>query len=339
MIAEISPGCRFRTEPWEKNIMEEEKKAENNEIQPDTSGTGLKKCSDCGKDVSSYATSCPNCGAPQNPTIRKCPDCGKDVSIHATSCPNCGRPLEPAARTDLKPVNMGFSLQALPLIILLCSWLSTKEFECWSATSFFVFIFAVFIGIEAYRNRKIKDIGNPFAWILGALFFYPIVYPYYIFKRKEIQLDSIFKLFSIPLAILTLYFWIVSFNTPGAAIGTGSLTIAAPSGSSSYSSGSTFSSPEIKSEPASSREEYICREAKNGMTEFLSDMEGSRAPSCTSVTIVKKVSSTKWIGKAVTDNGKSGEINIEIMGFGDDDPEPVVMVMPVDITDFYNPFK
>lgn len=35
----------------------------------------LIKCSECGKDVSSNASSCPNCGNPINTAI-KCPKCG-----------------------------------------------------------------------------------------------------------------------------------------------------------------------------------------------------------------------------------------------------------------------
>lgn len=35
----------------------------------------LIKCSECGKEVSSNATSCPSCGNPINTSIR-CPKCG-----------------------------------------------------------------------------------------------------------------------------------------------------------------------------------------------------------------------------------------------------------------------
>ena len=292
----------------------------------------MKKCPDCGKMISARATSCPNCGAPLQTSIRKCPDCGKDVSIYAAGCPGCGRPLEPEVRTDLKPVNMGFSMVALPIIIVLCSWASVLDFSFWSGTSLFVFIFAVFIGIEIYRNRKIKEIGHPAFWALGALFFYPLVYPLYVFKRKELRLDSIFKWLSIPLAILTLYCWIESCSRPRLHIGADSLSSSPSFEYSAPSSSSSFGS-------AASRDEVICRKARESMTEWLASMQGSKAPSCTEVTILKKVSSSKWIGKATTSNGRSGEISIDAMGLGDDDPDPVVMVIPVDVTDFYNPFE
>lgn len=307
---------------------------ENQENKTDASSGVMKKCPDCGKEVSARATSCPNCGAPLNATIQKCPDCGKDVSIHASSCPNCGRPLEAAVRTDIKPVNMGFSLLALPIIIALCSWASTKEFGFWSATSLFVFIFAVFIGIEAYRNRKIKDIGNPLFWSIGALFLFPIIYPYYMFKRKEIRLDSVLKWVSIPLAVLTMVFWIASYNQPRIKLDSMS-NYSADFDESDYSSSSS-------SAPSSNKlsfEEVVCRKAKEEMTEHLAGMEGSNAPACTSVTIVKKVSKTRRIGKATASNGKSGEISIDIMAWDEDDPDPALMVMPVDITDFHNPFE
>ena len=88
----------------------------------------------------------------------------------------------------------------------------------------------------------------------------------------------------------------------------------------------------------SAYDQMICSKAKERMTDFLATMDGSKAPTCASVTIVKKVSKTKWIGKATTSNGKSGEITISILAFGDDDSDPALMVMPVDITDFHNPF-
>ena len=43
--------------------------------------------------------------------------------------------------------------------------------------------------------------------------------------------------------------------------------------------------------------------------------------------------------KATASNGKSGEISIDIMAWEEDDPDPALMVMPVDITDFHNPFE
>ena len=43
--------------------------------------------------------------------------------------------------------------------------------------------------------------------------------------------------------------------------------------------------------------------------------------------------------KATASNGKSGEISIDIMAWDEDDPDPALMVMPVDITDFHNPFE
>ena len=305
---------------------------ENQENKTDASSGVMKKCPDCGKEVSARATSCPNCGAPLNATIQKCPDCGKDVSIHASSCPNCGRPLEAAVRTDIKPVNMGFSLLALPIIIVVCSWLSVLAFEAWSATSLFVFIFAVFIGIEAYRNRKIKDIGNPLLWTIGALFLYPIVYPYYMFKRKEIMLNSVQRWLAIPFALLTLCFWIMSYNQLGRTLQLD------PGALSSFDDNSYSLTPAAETGSSSgSLEEAVCRQAKNDMTEWLATMDGSAAPTCTTVTIVKKTTRTKWIGKAKTSDGKSGEISIDIMGGSED--EPILMIMPIDVTDFYNPFE
>ena len=104
---------------------------------------------------------------------------------------------------------------------------------------------------------------------------------------------------------------------------------------SDYSSSSS-------SAPSSNKlsfEEVVCRKAKEEMTELLAGMKGSNAPTCTSVIIVKKVSKTRWIGKATARNGKSGEISIDILVFDENDLDPALMVMPVNMTDFYNPFE
>ena len=60
----------------------------------------LIKCPDCGKEFSSYATECPQCGFPveamdenfSKPSI-SCPECGAVVDRNSSICPNCGYPI------------------------------------------------------------------------------------------------------------------------------------------------------------------------------------------------------------------------------------------------------
>lgn len=52
----------------------------------------LVKCKECGKEISSNAKVCPNCGYKNN--IKTCPECGKIVKTTDTVCPECGYPLQ-----------------------------------------------------------------------------------------------------------------------------------------------------------------------------------------------------------------------------------------------------
>lgn len=77
------------------------------------------ECTSCGADVSSEATSCPNCGEPfddeeedkkeeKKEEVKEeftCTSCGADVSVEANFCPNCGEPFEDDEEEDEKSEN------------------------------------------------------------------------------------------------------------------------------------------------------------------------------------------------------------------------------------------
>ena len=50
----------------------------------------LIKCSECGKEVSSSAKTCPHCGIKIN--FKKCPECGNEIQMAEGCfiCLNCG---------------------------------------------------------------------------------------------------------------------------------------------------------------------------------------------------------------------------------------------------------
>lgn len=52
----------------------------------------LVKCKECGKEISSNAKVCPNCGYKND--VKTCPECGKIVKHTDTVCPDCGYPLQ-----------------------------------------------------------------------------------------------------------------------------------------------------------------------------------------------------------------------------------------------------
>jgi DNA-directed RNA polymerase subunit RPC12/RpoP len=53
----------------------------------------LIKCSECGKDVSTFAEKCPSCGfpisEPMSHTLVECSDCGSKIAANADFCPKC----------------------------------------------------------------------------------------------------------------------------------------------------------------------------------------------------------------------------------------------------------
>jgi RNA polymerase subunit RPABC4/transcription elongation factor Spt4 len=61
----------------------------------------LISCPECGKDVSEYAVTCPNCGVniklmkeKAASTITNCSECDTEIPDQAEMCPNCGAPIK-----------------------------------------------------------------------------------------------------------------------------------------------------------------------------------------------------------------------------------------------------
>ena len=53
----------------------------------------LIECSECGKQVSDKASSCPHCGAPINDK-KFCKFCGEQIDHDCIVCPKCGKQVE-----------------------------------------------------------------------------------------------------------------------------------------------------------------------------------------------------------------------------------------------------
>ncbi len=65
----------------------------------------LINCSECGKQISDTAASCPNCGAPVKPK-KHCKFCGELIDMDCVICPKCGRQIEEIKRnTDNIVIN------------------------------------------------------------------------------------------------------------------------------------------------------------------------------------------------------------------------------------------
>ena len=57
----------------------------------------LINCSECGREISDKALSCPHCGAPTSTTpknIKYCKHCGEPIDKECLICPKCGKQVE-----------------------------------------------------------------------------------------------------------------------------------------------------------------------------------------------------------------------------------------------------
>ena len=57
----------------------------------------LINCSECGKEISDKATSCPHCGAPTSnvsANTKFCKHCGESIDKECLICPKCGKQVE-----------------------------------------------------------------------------------------------------------------------------------------------------------------------------------------------------------------------------------------------------
>lgn len=82
----------------------------------------LIKCSECGKQVSDRAKSCPNCGNPiMYESDRVCEHCGGSVYDNATICVHCGKEIKETIRVPKKKTNTlasaGFVIGFISMII------------------------------------------------------------------------------------------------------------------------------------------------------------------------------------------------------------------------------
>lgn len=58
----------------------------------------LINCTECGKEISDKATSCPHCGAPIGKT-KFCKHCAAQIDFDCVVCPKCGKQVEEMRQT------------------------------------------------------------------------------------------------------------------------------------------------------------------------------------------------------------------------------------------------
>ena len=107
----------------------------------------LIKCTECGKQISSRAEKCPNCGCPIKKELPKliCPECGKEVSENDTKCTICGCPSNMFKTAPISSLNN----ESSPIVQQKKDEDSKKQlslYNWWPA--FVVLIVAVIIGLS-----------------------------------------------------------------------------------------------------------------------------------------------------------------------------------------------
>lgn len=125
----------------------------------------LIKCSECGKEISDKAQSCPKCGNPisQVSKSRTCPKCGGSISNTATKCVHCYSQLDES--TIIKPNNRtnalavtGFLFGIISLFINLLGIISILGL-----------VFSG-VGLTQVNNRNEKGTGFAVIGFLVSLF-------------------------------------------------------------------------------------------------------------------------------------------------------------------------
>lgn len=66
----------------------------------------LIECTECGKQVSDKARSCPHCGCPAQPSPR-CPECGEPLVLRGEACSSCGCPVAKSEPLQPGPAPVG----------------------------------------------------------------------------------------------------------------------------------------------------------------------------------------------------------------------------------------
>ena len=175
----------------------------------------LIKCSECGKEVSSSAKTCPHCG--MKLSFKKCPECGKKLKGDETNCPECGFPLEKKTATNLITENLDKITGAKSENYVTVKDLFKDTFKKHTDED----IDSVFVCGTEQTTPKIKDI-NPkkaSAWVYFKMLIFFLIayiptYVGYIYYGNSNFLPAMIILaaFAIPVTVLVFFFEINLFR-------------------------------------------------------------------------------------------------------------------------------
>jgi restriction system protein len=114
----------------------------------------LITCPECGKEISSQASSCPNCGAPV--AKKFCQNCGERIDVDCVVCPHCGKQV--GSLKDDKNIiinnnnNNNNNNSASASSSLSARYRSGKKVNKW--TAFFLCLFLGWIGAHKFYEGK-----------------------------------------------------------------------------------------------------------------------------------------------------------------------------------------
>jgi RNA polymerase subunit RPABC4/transcription elongation factor Spt4 len=122
----------------------------------------LISCSNCGKEISDKAKSCPNCGYQLIEEIQQkndiaiiCEDCGREIPMDDESCPNCGCPV-PNKNDDSKetmPQRVEIASVNLPNTV-------KKSAKKYIISAIVVIVLVVIVGSLIKSNQSAKTSEN-----------------------------------------------------------------------------------------------------------------------------------------------------------------------------------
>ena len=115
----------------------------------------LIKCTECGKEISEKATSCPNCGAPignVQSNTKFCKHCGESIDKECVICPKCGKQVEELNSNNEKNIIINNSAVANANATASSPVIGLKEKNKW--TAFLLCFFLGFIGAHKFYEGK-----------------------------------------------------------------------------------------------------------------------------------------------------------------------------------------
>jgi erythromycin esterase len=122
-----------------------------------------------------------------------CPDCGAELQVKDGKCPHCGSDLD--IKREKTKKGMGWLLLIIPLVAIVLMWIWIVDMSLVKEPALFlnlvVLVTILSTAILVYVESSSLGFGTqkkgkkPIVLITGMVLLWPIVYPLYLYRRRE----------------------------------------------------------------------------------------------------------------------------------------------------------